>query len=604
MSSKDKQTTELLNTITIKKMKELLKTNKLSTTGNRNDLLIRLQEARILPLYPNINDEVPINRNELYKTKNRDYVPTLILRRDIDKDNTLEDYLSPQEKIQRKQQGKKWGFKSKGNINGLPLPQYIRPTEIKEIKPIQINKITPSSRKIMLEEPELQYISENHINTSPKNIYNMESNNEPTVEKKQRKPRQPRQPRKHWTRLSLEEKEINRLLKKMEKVRDEINKKYSRLENLKTVNAKQNKFDDIKRRFTELKNVYGILIEYGLEDDYRVKNMEGEIRHYEEMNFMTDKYLKEIKPIPKEPKNPKAPKAPKEPKEPKPKKQPSSSSVGAKPKKQPKKKQSLNIYNQYINALLFVAGYDLNTGNDDDIRMMSYYLEQVFPEIIKYNVYNIKKSQATKILEDIRKYIEDTDNDTHFKILESLDTTNVTKTLPNEKKQSLLPTLDDKPKKKYNIPTDLHVINIDEHVPSIIPKDKEITIKQKPKTPKPTTPVKKKRSYKDATFNTYIKNGYEYTIITYKDGEVFEKKRKLTQEEIDNLPVEKPHIYLTELDKYLNKISNYDTSELKQELTDNGIKIPSGKNDIELIDILKKLYIRLHKDTYDKHILI
>jgi hypothetical protein len=383
-----------------------------------------------------------------------------------------------------------------------------------------------------------QYIYENHINTSPKNIYNMEPNNEPTVEKKQRKPRQPRQPRK--PKLSLEEKEINRLIKKMEKVDEEIGKKYERYTNLKTLKAKQKAYDAILRRFTELKNVYGILIKYGLEDDYRVRNMEGQIRHLNHLFNIVD----EQEPVVQE----------------------------------PKALNKLHIYNQYINALLFVAGYDLNTGNDDDIRMMSYYLEQVFPEIIKYNVYNIKKSQATKILEDIRKYIEDTDNDTHFKILESLDTTNVTKTLPNEKKQALLDTLgtiesplidlqyepmpeplvipqappillkkrkipkskkvilqdipifEPLPKKKYTIPTDLQVINIDEHVPSIIPKDKGIAIKLKPKTP-----VKKKRSYKElteATVRNYINDGYEYTIITFKDGEVIEKKRKLLPHEL------------------------------------------------------------------------
>ena len=392
----------------------------------------------------------------------------------------------------------------------------------------------------------------------------MEPNNEPTVENKQRKPRQPR---KHWTRLSLEEKEINRLIKKMEKVRDEITKKYERLDNLKTFNAKQKKFDDIKRRFTELKNVYGILIEYGLENDYQVQNMEGEIRHYEEMNFMTDKYLKEIKPIPKEPKNPKAPK---EPKEPKPKKQPNSPEGRRSTTKQPKKKQSLNIYNQYINALLFVAGYDLNTGNDDDIRMMSYYLEQVFPEIIKYNVYNIKKSQATKILEDIRKYIEDTDNDTHFKILESLNNIKVTNTLPNEKKQSLLPTLDDKPKKKYNIPTDLHVINIDEHVPSIIPKDKGITIKRKPVV----KPVKKNRTYKEikeATKKQYIKDGYEYTITTFKDGEVIETKLKLLPEEIEEEEYIPPPEPVNPVNTYRNKINKMTVPQLINEYIRVGV---------------------------------
>jgi hypothetical protein len=540
-----------------------------------------------------------------------------------------------------------------------------------------------------------QYIPENHINTSPKNIYKMESNNEPTVVKKQRLTKEQKEQKKldteikkiidnfykiykkvdkmlkqvptrktiksktaslntilnnitymknlidllneigyntedtmngdidvllsqydlQWNSLNepkakSQKKEVNeldkelvRLNKKFYKIKIEIENKLKKIETLKTIKGKQNALTKLLQRIKEMKNVVGILQEMSTHDENNIE-------------FINNNMIPVINNLENKINEP----------------------------------NKLNIYNQYINALLFVAGYDLNTGNDDDIRMMSYYLEQVFPEIIKYNVYNINKSQATKILEDIRKYIEDTDNDTHFKILESLDTTNVTKTLPNEKKQALLDTLgtmesplidlqyepmpkplvlpqakpillkkrkmptprtiiledipiyEPIPKKKYTIPTDLQVINIDEHVPSIIPKDKEITIKRKPKTP-----VKKKRSYKEmkeATVKTYIKNGYEHTRITYKDGEVIEKKRKLTQEEIDNLPVEKPHIYLTELDKYLNKITNYDTSELKQEFTNNGIKMPSGKNDIELIDILKKLYIKLHKDTYDKHILI
>jgi hypothetical protein len=297
-------------------MKELLKTNKLSTTGTRNDLLIRLQEARILPLYPNINEDIRIKRNELYKI--REYPPRLLTWDTLDRTGRDYDvYLSPQEKIQRKQQGKNWGFKSKGSLDGLPLPQYIRPTEIKEIKPIQINKITPSSRKIMLEEPELQYIPENHINTSPKNIYKMNQQfvdeqiankkqmeelkkkhekeikeTEKEIKKIEKEYKKQKKEDKKKLKLTAEQKEINRLLKKMEKVRDEISKKFERLENLKTFKAKQNAFEIVKRRITELKNVWGILVNYGLKDDYRIQNMEGEIRHIDEMTFMTDNYLK------------------------------------------------------------------------------------------------------------------------------------------------------------------------------------------------------------------------------------------------------------------------------------------------------------------------
>jgi hypothetical protein len=210
-----------------------------------------------------------------------------------------------------------------------------------------------------------QYIYEKHINISPKNIYNMEPNNEPTVEKKQRKPRQPRKPK-----LSLEEKEINRLLKKMVKIDEEIGKKYERYTNLKTVKAQQKARDFILRRFTELKNVYGILIEYGLQDDYRVRNMEGQIRHLKHLFNIVD----EPEPVVEEPK--------------------------ALPRR---RKVIKDIYNQYIILLLQLSDYYFKLDKDASdhiniIAMLSYALKELFPEIIKYNIYEITESQSNNKL--------------------------------------------------------------------------------------------------------------------------------------------------------------------------------------------------------------
>jgi hypothetical protein len=233
--------TEMLDTITITKMKELLKNNKLSTTGKRNDLLIRLQESQLLPLYPTPYDNLFIPRLTLNeRIRGRD--PFGINRFEYDK-------LSGPEKIKaieaQKQGNRKIGEKYKEGLN-VYGPEYVRPKKLREIKQQQYPRIEVPTIPIN--------IYENDINLIPNNIYRM--NTEPIKNKRQFK--QPRKPKMSKTDKDML-KEIKRLTTKFQRINKELSKRLDKIDSLKTKRGKINSVIIMKKRMIEMNNVYGIL---------------------------------------------------------------------------------------------------------------------------------------------------------------------------------------------------------------------------------------------------------------------------------------------------------------------------------------------------------
>jgi hypothetical protein len=150
-----------------------------------------------------------------------------------------------------------------------------RELKLEELKKQQVLKKRqlPTPRKVMLEDVPVfepydvmaSYDEISEYEPEPEPIVKPKSKSKP--KKRMVKPRviEPKQP----TPLPYN-REIKRLLKKLEKIHNEIGKKIERYNKLKTAKAKQKSQGDIGKRFTELKNVYGILIEYGITPENEV----------------------------------------------------------------------------------------------------------------------------------------------------------------------------------------------------------------------------------------------------------------------------------------------------------------------------------------------
>lgn len=156
--TKDERLIQLLDKITVNEMKNILKENKLSTKGNRNDLLIRLQENEIIPLYPYPKEYNPSKRVSIYD--------------DAVTKGAKSDYLSgPQkiiEEIKEKEQGKKYKQPIPYWMFDNP-PQYLRdtlnnPKKYKEKKvEMKINKVQEKSIPIDVIDEELKYLNEDDL---------------------------------------------------------------------------------------------------------------------------------------------------------------------------------------------------------------------------------------------------------------------------------------------------------------------------------------------------------------------------------------------------------------------------------------------------------
>ena len=103
---------------------------------------------------------------------------------------------------------------------------------------------------------------------------------------------------------------------------------------------------------------------------------------------------------------------------------------------------------------------------------------------------------------------------------------------------------------------------------------------------------------KEATVKTYRKDGYEYTTITYKDGEVIEKKIKLLphqieQEEEEDYKPSKPSkpTPQEQIEIYRNKLNKMTVPQLINEYISVGVI--QDKNELPANITKDKLIMRL-----------
>jgi hypothetical protein len=442
---------------------------------------------------------------------------------------------------------------------------------------------------------------------------------EPTVVKKQRKPRQPRGVKEGKSLKQPNAMQIKKLYIQYIKLKNAIYKDIPKVNKLKTLKGQQ-KFLD-KLIFTKLKKLEDIknMLEPLLDDTNEVmlsREYNQDIRS-DILNSITDllsilektydNIAEPIKPI--------------------------------KIKADKKQKESVKQYFRHLNLLTKAAGYavptELTVDHAESVGVLSYVLKLLFPDILKYNAYKLKKNQVKFILDKLKEHIDGISNEEYTDIIKNLKLNEIKLTYPVKKHQKELPILDDittiysgistdepkpstdepkpstdeptKPRRKKVIETDdddfyanLKVIPLEEGMPNDKAIDKKIVIKRKPKTPKP---VKKKYTYKEIkeakTIEEYVKNGFLYKTIQYKDGYIQELKPQpvIAEEEEEYIPQQ-----LTELDRYVNKISLYNTDEIQQEFIDRDIKFLKNKNKLELIEILKKQYIKQFPNSYNTSI--
>jgi hypothetical protein len=152
----------------------------------------------------------------------------------------------------------------------LPYEPQLNPVVIPQTKLGALKKRKMSTpRKVMLEDVpifEPYDIMANYDEMS-------EPEPEPIVKPKPKSKSKPKKPKVVEPKQPAPmpyNREIKRLLKKLERLHNEIGKKIERYDKLKTAKAKQKSHDAIGKRFTELKNVYGILIEYGITPENEV----------------------------------------------------------------------------------------------------------------------------------------------------------------------------------------------------------------------------------------------------------------------------------------------------------------------------------------------
>jgi hypothetical protein len=122
--------------------------------------------------------------------------------------------------------------------------------------------------------------------------------------------------------------------------------------------------------------------------------------------------------------------------------------------KKPRKPRQTMIsgknYIRHMNQIFVAGGYKLpstKTIESSTISVVSaYYLEKLFPDILKYNVYALTKEQVQYILNTISMYgdyVVENFPDEYANMMDRININHVVRTVPQKKKQQSLPTLED-----------------------------------------------------------------------------------------------------------------------------------------------------------------
>lgn len=176
----------------------------------------------------------------------------------------------------------------------------------------------------------------------------------------------------------------------------------------------------------------------------RVKDNNIYENHIKKSHYNTLYKMSNASKSPKEPKHeptgsspmrqPRQPKAPKE----------------KKPRKPRQTMISGKNYIRHMNQIFVAGGYQLpstKTIESSTISVVSaYYLEKLFPDILKYNVYALTKEQVQYILNTISMYgdyVVENFPDEYANMMDRININHVVRTLPQKKKQQSLPILED-----------------------------------------------------------------------------------------------------------------------------------------------------------------
>jgi hypothetical protein len=141
-----------ISKLTVIDLKNLLRSHNIKPlSGKRDDLILRLQESKILPPTSVIYEKLDISPKLLYPERSTIHHFS----------NPRYDELSGPEKIQAEKEMRSTRKKIMGRLDSKKIVQYVRPKELKKIKPITFDKIAiPASRQIILDEPEIKYLND------------------------------------------------------------------------------------------------------------------------------------------------------------------------------------------------------------------------------------------------------------------------------------------------------------------------------------------------------------------------------------------------------------------------------------------------------------
>ena len=278
-----------------------------------------------------------------------------------------------------------------------------------------------------------------------------------------------------------------------------------------------------------------------------------------------------------------------------------------KPKSVAKPKKPRNLFATYIrimNLILTNSGFALSgtktIQHTEDVGILAYSLEQLFPTIINYNIYKLTKDQLLLIVTTLKDYITNMTDVKYNELLNTLDLNKVSRTFPQKKKTMALPILENveliymnpsvinpyetqpipkpvvkpvvkpvakpvkksllKKENKIKIQKNIQVIDLQETIPDVI-ENKKIVIKRKPKTSKKTYSYNDIKNAK--TVEEYTKDGYVYKTIQFKDGVIMTlKPQKVIYE--DEEPISKKELYR-------NRLNNMNQDQLEKEYTTVGL---------------------------------
>ena len=215
-----------------------------------------------------------------------------------------------------------------------------------------------------------------------------------------------------------------------------------------------------------------------------------------------------------------------------------------------------------MNVLFVASGYAISgtktIENSTILVMSAYYLQQLFPDIVKYNIYNLKKSSVNFIMDKIKNKQQNNTQEEDDAILDKININDAVRTMSSKSKQKLLPdlldikdiytevVLNDFVSSPPQSDTEDEVTN-DNDVEYPVQSFTKFDYKMKP-FKSPTTYTKRKLETQDPNPHMLYDETYDY--------EEFNKSGK----EADEIPVQK--IRIKKIPKYVPPQSYVDQKDM------------------------------------------